>query len=45
MTELTVSFCKIFYGNTDESNFVAKGNVVIPGFFPPFLIRLNIEAK
>lgn len=33
MTESIVSLCKIFYGNTDESNFTAKGNIVMPLFF------------
>lgn len=44
MTESIVSLCKIFYGNTDESNFTAKGNIVMPLFFS-FLVRLSIKAK
>lgn len=30
MTEPIVSLCKIFNGSTDEANFFAKENIVMP---------------
>lgn len=38
MIEPIVSLCKILYGNTDESNFFAKGNIVMP-LSPPLFTK------